>query len=71
MLGGKDAMPTDQKQAQGFNDSLANLGKLFPVLQAEMKKPAPAAAPAAAQQPAAAPAAQQPAAAPAAQQPQR
>ena len=67
MLGGKTAMPTDPKQSQAFNANLAILGKLFPALQAEMQKPAPAAQPAAAQQPQQAQAAQ-PAAA---QQPQR
>lgn len=67
MLGGKTAMPTDPKQSQAFNANLASLGKLFPALQAEMQKPAPAAQPAAAQQPQQAQAAQ-PAAA---QQPQR
>ena len=65
MLGGKTAMPTDPKQSQPFNANLESLGKLFPILQAEMKKsqqaqaqakPAPAAAaPAAAAAAAAAP----------------
>ena len=68
MLGGKTAMPTDPKQSQPFNANLESLGKLFPILQAEMKKSQQAqaqakpAAPAAAA-PAAAPAAAAPAAA--------
>ncbi|MEI7487531.1 MAG: hypothetical protein WCJ72_09005 [Chryseobacterium sp.] len=68
MLGGKTAMPTDPKQSQSFNANLESLGKLFPILQAEMKKsqqaqakpaaaaPAPAAAAPAAPAPAPAPA---------------
>ena len=66
----KNAMPVDPKELQTFNASMANLGKLIPALQNEMKAATQAQQKAAAQPQAAAPAQGQPAQAPVQGQPQ-